>query len=117
MKEKQMKIFSENDFEPKKTYFLKKSNWFFIDDVKRTTSEDFVRSSSNREQYNMVANLFTKDIYASNRTETNVLIGDYYATSITIWDYFALANLLKHNGKYIYNKKLGKCIPKKGFFL
>lgn len=112
-----MEIFSENDFEPKKTYFLKKAQWFFIDDVKRTTSEDFMRSSSNREQYKMVANLFTKAIYASNGVETNVLIGDSSATSITIWDYFALANLLKHNGKYIYNKKLCKCIPKKGFFL
>ena len=117
MKEKQMKIFSENDFEPKKTYFLKNSNWFFVDDVKRTTSEDFMRSSSNREQYKMVANLTTKDIYASNGAETNVLIGDRTAETITVWDYLKLAYFLKYNGKYIYNKKLGKCIPKKGFFL
>lgn len=112
-----MEIFSEKDFEPKKTYFLKKLNWFFIDDVKRTTSEDFMRSASNREKYKMVANLVSNDICASDKSETTVLVGDRTAETITVWDYLKLAYFLKYNGKYIYNKKLGKCIPKKGFFL
>lgn len=107
MKAKQMELFTENDFEPPKTYFRKTNHWVLIDNLDRSNF-DTTRSI----HYRMVVDTIGKKTYNETSTESTPLNDDRRAKVLTVSEYFMLASLIKENGIYLYNKKLGKSIRK-----
>ena len=118
MEGKQLELFSDMDFEPKKLHIRKKSLldsiqhcWFLIDDFERKPT-DYVYKENN--SYKMAIGLIGKDIYIHTKgdSECNVLPMDRDSKKVTVAEYFILAQTLKNNGSFLYNKKLGKVVLK-----
>ena len=109
MEGKQLELFSDMDFEPKKLHIRKKNLWFLIDDFERKPT-DYVRKKDNN--YKMVIGFIGKDIsiHTKGDSECNVLPRD--SKKVTVAEYFILAQTLKNNGSFLYNKKLGKAVLK-----
>lgn len=109
MEAKQLEIFTENDFEPQKTYFRKTSHWVLIDNLDRSNF-DATRSI----HYRMVVDTIAKKTYNETRPESTPMSADRRAKVLTVSEYFMLASLIREKGLYLYNKKLGKTILKEG---
>ena len=109
MEGKQLEIFTEHDFEHSKTYFRKTNSgtWVLISRIDRS---DF--NATRHIPYKMVVNLYDNGVYDEKDEESRPLSTDAKGEKITASDYIRLGMALKQNGKYIYNKKLGKAIPK-----
>ena len=106
---KQLEIFAEHDFEHSKTYFRKTNGgtWVLISHIDRS---DF--NATRRIPYKMVVNLYDNGVYDEKHAESRPMSSDADGEKITASDYIRLSMVLKQNGKYTYNKKLGKAIPK-----
>lgn len=108
MNAKQLELFTESDFETQKTYFRKvNSEWIIVDNF-----NNFGRG--RKTHYKLVVQIRKGDIYNENSTQTAPLGCDEKGEKISVSDYFVLTNIIKKHGKYVFNKKLGKLISKKG---
>lgn len=108
MNAKQLELFTESDFEQQKTYFRKVNDeWIIVDNINK-----FGRGRETH--YKLVVQMRSGDICDENSTQTTPLSCDEKGEKISVSDYFALANTIKKHGKYVFNKKLGKLISKKG---
>lgn len=107
METKQLELFTENDFNPQKTYFRKTKHWVLIDNLDRSNFD-----ATRRIHYKMVVDINGKKTYNEQSTESTPLNEDRMAKVLTVSEYFMLASLIKENGIYLYNKKLGKPILK-----
>ena len=108
MNAKQLELFTESDFEQQKTYFRKVNDeWIIVDNINK-----FGRGRETH--YGLVVQMRRGDVYNENTTQTTPLGCDEKGEKISVSDYFALANTIKKHGKYVFNKKLGKLISKKG---
>ncbi len=107
MEAKQLELFTENDFDPQKTYFRKTSHWVLIDNLDRSNFD-----ATRRIHYRMVVDTLGKKTYNETSAESAPMSGDRSAKVLTVSEYFMLASLIKENGIYLYNKKLGKSICK-----
>ena len=79
---------------------------FIFDDVENRN--DF----SSKQHYKLTYSIADKKSFCETDVETIVCDDDSEANNIDMCDYILLAQLLKFNGKYIFNKKIGKAIPK-----
>ena len=111
MEGKELELFSDMDFEPKKLHIRKKNLWFLIDDFERKPT-DYVRKENN--SYKMAIGFLGKDIsiHTKGDSECHVLPTDRDSKKVTVAEYFILAQTLKNNGSFLYNKKLGKAVLK-----
>ncbi len=107
MEIKQLELFSENDFEPQKVYLWKIKHWVIIDNLDRSNFE-----ATRNKHYKMIIDTIGGFVYDENSIQTTPMRGDKDARTLNISEYFMLAKMLKENGKYLYNKKLGKTILK-----
>lgn len=107
METKQLELFSENDFEPQKVYLRKIKHWVIIDNLDRSNF-----GATRNRRYKMVVDTIGGFVYDENSYETTPMREDKDARTLNISEYFMLAKMLKENGKYLYNKKLGKTILK-----
>jgi hypothetical protein len=107
METKQLELFSENDFEPQKTYIRKVNEWVIIDNLDRSNFE-----ATRKIHYRMIIDITKGIVHNDKSIETTPLDSDKSARKITTDEYFMLACLLKEKGNFIYNKKLGKSISK-----
>ena len=107
METKQLELFSENDFEPQKTYIRKVNEWVIIDNLDRSNFE-----ATRKIHYRMIIDITKGIVHNYKSIETTPLDSDKSARKITTDEYFMLACLLKEKGNFIYNKKLGKSISK-----
>ena len=64
MEGKQLELFSDMDFEPKKLHIRKKNQWFLIDDFERKPT-DYVRKENN--SYKMAIGFLGKNISIHKR--------------------------------------------------
>lgn len=108
MEVKQLELFKDTDFEKKHTYIKRNGNWYLFDNIKNRT--DFGNRTDNR--YMMTCSIKTNNICAQNEAESKVCYIDKEAKVIDMHDYLKLAVFLRCRGNIIYNKKLGKTIPK-----
>lgn len=111
MEGKQLELFSDMDFEPKKLHIRKKNFWFLIDDFERKPT-DYVRKKNN--SYKMAIGFIGKNIciHTKGDSECNVLPMDRDSKKVTVAEYLILAQTLKNSGSFLYNKKLGKVVLK-----
>jgi hypothetical protein len=109
MEAKQMELFTENDFDPPKTYFRKTNHWVLIDNLDRRNFD-----ATRRIHYKMVVDTIGKKTFNEESTESTPLNDDRRAKILTVSEYFMLASLIREKGLYLYNKKLGKTILKEG---
>jgi hypothetical protein len=107
MEAKQLELFTENDFDHKKTYFRRTNEWVIIDNLDRSNFD-----ATRRIHYKMVVDTSGKKTYNEQSTLSTPLNEDRMAKVLTVSEYFMLASLIKENGIYLYNKKLGKTICK-----
>jgi hypothetical protein len=107
MEAKQLELFTENDFDPPKTYFKKTSFWVLIDNLDRSNFD-----ATRKIHYKMVVDTVCGQTYDEKSIESAPMYGDMRAKTLTVTDYLMLASLLKEKGLYLYNKKLGKTILK-----
>ena len=107
MEAKQLELFTENDFDPQKTYFRRTNNWVIIDNIDRSNYE-----ATRKTHYKMIIDTIGGIVYDENSIETTPLRDDKKAGKLNISEYFMLACLLKEKGIYLYNKKIGKPILK-----
>ena len=95
-----------------KLYIRKLNSWLLFDNTPRETAKDF--ESKRGKDYGMVYDTIRNKSYEQGSSETNILPTDIEATLVTTIDeYFKIANTIKNNGLYLYNKKLGKAVLKR----
>lgn len=105
MKNEELELFLE--LKISKTYIRRLDNWVFIDDIKRENFEMY-----RSHNYRMVINLKSSRCFDSNSVESQTCKVDKDAKPITVDDYFKVAQIIRNNGLFLYNKKLGKTINK-----
>jgi hypothetical protein len=94
-----------------KLYIRQYNHWVFFDCIQRTNLSDFMVGKDNR--YGMTFNKISNKSYPQDSVESCVLSSDRNSTELTsIKDYLDLAQKIKYNGLYLYNKKLGKAVLK-----
>lgn len=110
MEGKELELFTKEDFGTPKTYFRKVGCCILIDNIDR---RDFM--ANYNINYRMVVQKTFKEVNVFDEKSgvSKPMSQDQRARPISINEYLNLAQLLKNNGSYLYNKKLGKCIPKK----
>lgn len=108
MKAKQLELFKETDFEEKHTYIKTYEDWYLFDNIRNRT--DFEVRQDNK--YIMVCSTKTNYVCEKDKMECSVCSSDNRAKLIGMHEYFKLATFLKCRGNVIYNKKLGKTVPK-----
>lgn len=107
MEAKQLELFTENDFDPQKTYFRRTNHWVIIDNLDRSNFE-----ATRKTRYKMIIDTMKGIVHDDKSVETIPMDSDKSARKITTDEYFMLACLLRERGNFIYNKKLGKSISK-----
>lgn len=107
METKQLELFTENDFDPQKTYFRRINHWVIIDNLDRSNFE-----ATRNTSYKMIIDTKKRIVHDDKSVETIPMDSDKSARKITTDEYFMLAKILKERGNFIYNKKLGKPILK-----
>ena len=108
MNAKQLELFTESDFEAQKTYFRRVNNeWIIVDNINH-----FGRG--RKTHYKLVVQMREGDVYNEKAEQSAPLSCDEKGEKISVSDYFVLTNAIKKHGKYVFNKKLGKVISKKG---
>ena len=107
MEVKQLELFTEADFERKKTFLKKSSHWVFID---RTNRENF--EATFKIPYDAVVNTIDGCVYTKGSTECKPIESDKGAIPLTVKDYLMLSDVLKNRSHCRYNKKIGEIIWK-----
>ena len=107
MNAKQLELFTESDFEQQKTYFRTLNGWFIVDKINKF-------GLGRLSHYQMAIEKISGLIYNEKSTQTTPLSYDQNAKKISVSDYFELSYLIRKDGEYVFNKKLGKLISKKG---
>lgn len=109
MEGKELELFTKEDFGTPKAYFRKVGCCILIDNIDR---RDFM--ANYKTNYRMVVQKMFKEVKVFDEKSgvSRPVAQDQYARPISINEYLNLAQLLKNHGSYLYNKKLGKCIPK-----
>lgn len=107
MEAKQLELFTENDFDPQKTYFRRTNHWVIIDNLDRSNFE-----ATRKIRYKMIIDTAKGIVHDDKSVETIPMEDDKRARKLTTDEYFMLACLLRERGNFIYNKKLGKPISK-----
>lgn len=107
MEAKQLELFTENDFYPQKTYFRRSDGWIIIDNLDRSNFD-----ATRKIHYQLIVDTKDGKTYDEKSTESTPINRDMRAKAITVTEYLMLASLIKENGIYLYNKKLGKPILK-----
>ena len=107
MNAKQLELFTDSDFEQQKTYFRTLNGWFIVDKINKF-------GLGRLSHYQMAIERVGGLIYNEKSDQTTPFYHDQNAKRISVSDYFELSYLIRKNGEYVFNKKLGKLISKKG---
>jgi len=105
MKMKQLELF---DKEPMPIKIIKVENWFLIDNNSQRNYQESYKKSLH---YPLVVNA-NGSVYPSDSSETRILAQDGNGEKINMFEYLTVGQIIKHNGFVLYNKRLGKTVPK-----